>query len=145
MHLTTYTDYSIRVLMLLKLKYNQRVTVPEVSEYFGVSKNHIVKVANNLAKLGLIKTTRGKGGGMVLAPEAGTAPLGNLIKELEPNKNLITCVNKQGQDCAIMCACKLMPKLNTALDNFYEELNQYTLSDIVLTKQPNQSILTIQG
>ena len=81
---------------------------------------------------------------MVLAPEAETVPLGKLIKELEPNKNLITCVNKQGHDCAIMCACKLMPKLTAALDNFSAELNQYSLTDIVQTEQPSHSILSAQ-
>lgn len=144
MNLTTFTDYSLRVLMYLKLRNGERATVSEVSEYFRVSQNHIVKVVHNLGKMGLIETSRGKGGGFALLPEADHARVGDLVRLLEPDKELIACTDKSGQACTIAPACLLVPVLDSALEKFYGELNRYTLADIVNEKHIEQAVSSLK-
>ncbi|MGD2118326.1 MAG: Rrf2 family transcriptional regulator [Chromatiales bacterium] len=131
MHLTTYTDYSLRVLIYLKINEGKLCHVAEVSDYFQISKNHIMKVVNNMAHLGLIDSVRGKGGGIRLNPQANDQKIGDLVRQLEPEKMLVQCVNKEGKLCEVAPICKLTAVLDGALDGFYGELNNYTLKDIV--------------
>ena len=69
MQLTLYTDYSLRVLIYLGTYPGKQVTITEVAECYKISRNHLVKVVNNLSNLGYIHTARGRGGGMLLAHE----------------------------------------------------------------------------
>lgn len=144
MNLTTFTDYSLRVLMYLKLRNGTRVTVSEVSEYFGVSQNHIVKVVHNLGKMGLIETSRGKGGGFALLPHADQTRLGDLVRLLEPDKDMVACTDKSGVACTIAPACLLVPILDSAVEKFYSELNRYTLADIVNAQQSDKAVSSLK-
>lgn len=141
MHLTTFTDYSLRVLMYLSLKSPNRVTVGQISEFFNVSRNHVVKVVNNLAHLGLIHTARGKGGGMELLPAAWEVPMGDLVRQLEPDARVINCTARDGKVCSIAGMCNLSKALDDASERFHEELNRYRLVDVVRRRpQPKQPL-----
>ena len=144
MHLTTFTDYSLRVLMYLKINDAALATVAEISQYFDVSQNHIVKVVNNLSRLGLIQTQRGKGGGIRLLEAANQQKIGSLVRELEPTKEPVQCINKEGKECAITHACKLNSMIDQAMQNFFDELDNYTLDDIVVLSQPSQPVIQIK-
>ena len=62
MQLKLYTDYSLRVLIYLAAKPEDKVaTITDIAKAFGMSRNHLVKVVHNLSLLGYIITTRGKG------------------------------------------------------------------------------------
>ena len=70
MRLTLYTDYSLRVLLYLgSMDSDKLATIKEISESYGISKNHLMKVTHELGKLGYIETIRGRGGGIRLATE----------------------------------------------------------------------------
>ncbi|HDR9318908.1 TPA: Rrf2 family transcriptional regulator, partial [Burkholderia vietnamiensis] len=46
MHLTLYTDYTLRVMMYLALKYpgGGVSTIDEIAGAYGISRNHLTKV-----------------------------------------------------------------------------------------------------
>ena len=44
MRLTTFSDYTLRVLMYLALHPDRFVTIPEIAAAFGISANHLMKV-----------------------------------------------------------------------------------------------------
>lgn len=143
MHLTQYTDYSLRVLMYLRIHSEGLSTVNEISEFFQLPKNHIVKVVSNLSRLQLIHSQRGHGGGIRISDDINKHRIGDLVKVLEPDKGLVQCINKQGEACKITHACKLNGILDVALERFYEELNQYTLDDVVLLHDPGNTTIDL--
>ena len=61
MKLTTFTDYSLRVLIYLAADPTRRATIAEIAASFGVSENHLVKVIHFLGRQGWIDTVRGEG------------------------------------------------------------------------------------
>lgn len=67
MRLTTFTDYSLRVLIYLAGRPEHRATIAEVASAFDISEHHLVKVVQFLGKEGVLLNTRGRGGGMQLA------------------------------------------------------------------------------
>ncbi len=52
MRLTRYTDYSLRVLMYLAVRPDRFGTVQAVAEAYGVSRNHLMKVVQDLNRQG---------------------------------------------------------------------------------------------
>ena len=66
MRLTSFTDYSLRVLMYLAVKPEQLATIPDIAKAYAISENHLMKVVHAMAQQGWLATTRGKGGGVHL-------------------------------------------------------------------------------
>ncbi len=130
MQLTQFTDYSLRVLIYLaRLPEPGMTTITEIAEFHRISRNHLVKVVNNLANAGFILTTRGKGGGMRLSRPAHTIGLGEVVRLTESNMNLVECFDTKANQCRITRGCSLKAALYEARRAFVAVLDKYTLED----------------
>lgn len=130
MRLTRYTDYALRMLMHLAAHDGRLCSISEISEAFGVSRNHLMKVANDLGRAGYISPVRGRMGGLRLARAADQINLGDVVRHTEDGFALADCAN-----CIIAPACGLTGALASALDAFLKVLDGYTLADIA-SKRP---------
>ena len=74
MKLTTFSDYTLRVLMYLASERQRLVTIPEIAAAYEVSENHLMKVVHQLGRAGVIESVRGKGGGIRLARDCFCCP-----------------------------------------------------------------------
>ena len=132
MQLTLYTDYSLRVLVYLGLKTHALVTISEIAENYGISRNHLVKVVHNLSTNGYVDAIRGKGGGLRLARPAAQINIGDVIRHTEPNFNLVECFDNVDTDgCPIDGMCKLKGALRKAHRVFMEVLDEVSLADVL--------------
>jgi len=122
MRLTLYTDYSLRVLMYLGLKRDGLATIAEVSESYGISRNHLMKIVHQLGLLGYVETVRGKGGGIRLARPAGAINLGEVVRRMEEDLALVQCFDPVAAKCRIESACVLRSVLGEALGAFLADL-----------------------
>lgn len=130
MQLTQFTDFSLRVLIyLVRLPAPGMATIPEIAEYHQISRNHLVKVVNNLANSGFVATVRGKGGGVRLARPAHTITIAEVIRLTEPNMNLVECFDAKANRCRIAKGCFLKSILYEARKDFLATLDRYTLAD----------------
>jgi Rrf2 family nitric oxide-sensitive transcriptional repressor len=127
MQLTQYTDYSLRVLAYLA-EVRDGATIGEVSEYFGISRNHLVKAVHNLSSKGFLVGTRGKGGGIRLARPAEQIRLGDVVRATEPNFAIVECFNPE-RSCVLSAQCGLQSPLQEALLAFLAVLDRHTLAD----------------
>lgn len=134
MQLTQFSDFSFRVLIYLaRLPEPGTSTINEISDYFKISRNHLVKVVNNLANHGFILTTRGKGGGLKLGRPAQSIGIGEVFRASEPNMELVECFNMKTNQCCIARACGLKGELYEARQAFVAVLDKYTLADAAAT------------
>lgn len=134
MRLTAHTDYSLRVLMYLNQE-RRPVTLNELSEKLRVSRNNLIKVSNQLAKLSFIETTRGRAGGLVIKEETGNKTLRDIVFQTEETFNIAECFSTERCDCTFLKNCSLRKSLSDALEAFLSSLAQKTLSDVTPKKK----------
>lgn len=129
MRLTSYSDYSLRVLIYLATHDQSKLSnIKEISEVYQLSKNHLMKIVHNLGKLGYIETIRGRNGGFRLAKSPSEINVGELVRRTEEDFYLVECF-KDHDNCVISPICSLKFVLNNALDAFLQVLDQYTIAD----------------
>lgn len=129
MQLTKYTDYALRVLMYLAMQDepDTKVQIKTISEKFGIPKNHLMKVVHQLGKENMIKTVRGKHGGIMLCQPPSDIIVGHVIRKFEMTLSPVNCEKPL---CQIQEICLLKPALFKAMEAFLSTLDQYTLADI---------------
>lgn len=130
MKLSLFTDYSLRVLMFAALK-RETFSLSEVAEAYDISRHHLVKVVNYLAKLGYLETRRGRGGGIALGMKPEDIRIGMVVRRTEDTPFIVECFDKQHNTCPINGSCRLKGALAQAVNAFYETLDRHTLSDLV--------------
>ena len=133
MKLTRFTDYSLRVLMHLGLQENGRVTIREISESYGISRNHLMKVVSLLTRMGYLDARRGPGGGIALARPASNICLADVVTDMEDDLNIVECFGAD-QECVIAPVCELKCILGQALVAYIDTLRKYTLADLLTPK-----------
>jgi Rrf2 family nitric oxide-sensitive transcriptional repressor len=131
MQLTVFTDYGLRSLMYLAANPDRLCSVKEIAEHYGISRNHLVKVVHRLAQLEYIASSKGKGGGIKLARDPAALKLGDLVRVLEPNMNVVECFDRETNTCRIVSACQLKHYLSDASQAFIDTLNRHSLADVV--------------
>ncbi len=134
MRLALHTDYSLRVLMYLS-GCDSRATVVEIATFYGISRDHVAKVVQRLARLGYIRSLRGVGGGVELAKPADKIRIGNVISDVEGNVHLLDCIASEEEVCVIQPGCKLRGVLAEAERIQMQYLNSVKLRDVVRSGQ----------
>jgi Rrf2 family nitric oxide-sensitive transcriptional repressor len=127
MHLTRFTDYSLRVLLYLACRPHETVSVEQISRAYGISRHHLVKIIQLLTELELVEGLRGRGGGIRLATAAREINIGRLVRRTEPHFNLVECFDPQTNTCPIAPACGLQKAFFQARQAFLSVLDGYTL------------------
>lgn len=142
MRLTIFTDYALRVLIYLGAHRDAKrlATIGDVASAYGISENHLMKVVHQLAKLGYLETTRGKGGGMQLARAPADINLGAVVRATEDDLALVECFQDGAPKCPIVHACALQGILARSLHAFMEVLDSHTLADLL---EPQAALVRI--
>src|SRR5512132_737536 len=135
MRLTSFTDYSLRVLIYVAAQPEGRATIAEVARTYDISENHLTKVVHFLGKAGFLANVRGRGGGLELARPASAINIGAVVRETEGNAIPAECFEEGSAICAISDVCRLRGVLDEAVRAFYGVLDRYTLQDLVRNRQ----------
>lgn len=131
MQLSKFTDYAFRTLIYLAKNTEKNSIVDEMSISLNISKDHLKKVVNKLAKTDYIISAKGRNGGLKLGLKPNEINLGEVIKYTEENLNLVECMNV-GCECPLLYSgCKLQGVISSSLNKFIEEMSKYTLQDIL--------------
>ena len=134
MRLTTFTDYTLRVLIYLGAHREEArlATIGDIAAaYGGISQNHLMKVVHHLAKQGFVETTRGKGGGMRLARAPEEIDIGAVVRGAEEDLAVVECFEAGNGNCTIEPSCALRAVLARAMHAFFAVLDGQTLADLL--------------
>jgi len=131
MRLTNFSDYALRVLMYAAARSDRLITIEETAQVYGISRAHLMKVANQLTRAGFLKATRGRTGGLALAKRPEKIRLSDVVRATEPDFALVECFTPEN-NCLITPRCRLKGVLREALNAFVATLDRYTLADLIL-------------
>lgn len=140
MKLSTFSDYSLRVLMYLGMEPGRLATIAEIAEAYGISEAHLMKVIHQLGRAGFIETVRGKGGGVRLGCSPREIVLGDVVRETEADNGLAGCFSET-KTCRLKGVCRLTGILDEALQALYVVLDGYTLADLLEPSEPLASAI----
>ncbi|HEC18018.1 MAG TPA: Rrf2 family transcriptional regulator [Gammaproteobacteria bacterium] len=143
MQLTLHTDYALRVLIYLAQKGDALATISEIADFYQISRNHLVKVVHHLAQENFVRTTRGKHGGMRLARNPNLIAIGDVVRRMEPNFDIVECFNNNNQPCTVTPVCTLKAVLHRASNEFLSLLDQYTVADAVEKNETAEQIFAV--
>ena len=136
MQLNKFTDYALRILMYISRPRESAYTIAEIATDLQVSQNHLVKVVHFMGKQNWLITTRGKGGGIRLHPDAVHLKVGEAVRTLQGENQIVECNNPT---CVLRSQCGLKGILDQALEQFYQYLNQYTLGEVLARSNINNT------
>jgi Rrf2 family nitric oxide-sensitive transcriptional repressor len=131
MKLSLFSDYALRVLIYASLRKGL-FQLQDVSEAYGISRNHLAQVVHRLGQLGYLENRRGRGGGCRLVLQPNEVRLGHLIRQTEDQLKVMECFDPLTNTCNLNGCCLVKGALAEAMSAFYTSLDRYTLADIAL-------------
>ncbi|MDO9284165.1 MAG: Rrf2 family transcriptional regulator [Aquabacterium sp.] len=131
MRLAEYTDYTLRVLMYCAARPQQSVTISELADHHGVSRNHLMKIVTDLGRLGMLATTRGRSGGLRLLMDPAKIRVGDVVRASETDFRLVECFDPDTSRCNLAPSCRLKGLFDAALHAYFKALDGMTLADLV--------------
>jgi Rrf2 family nitric oxide-sensitive transcriptional repressor len=129
MRLTSFTDYGLRALMRLAGEPDRSFTTDELAGELRISRNHLAKVVQELARAGYLKAQRGAGGGLRLSRAPDAISLGEIVRLLERRHAIVECFRADGGGCTLTAACRLRSKLAAAREAFLRTLDATALAE----------------
>ncbi|MFV2053331.1 RrF2 family transcriptional regulator [Aliiroseovarius sp. YM-037] len=140
MQLDKFTDYALRILMTLAVRDPERLPTSEIAAIFGLSENHLSKVATQLAREGFVTSERGRNGGLTLARPADQIVVGAVVRAVKKAQPVVECFGTD-QSCLILPACGLRDPLARAQEAFFATLDRYTLADVTKSRRALATLL----
>lgn len=130
MQLDKFTDYALRVLMTLAVRAPERVPTSEIATVFGLSENHLSKVATQLVRDGFAVSERGRNGGLTLARPADQIRVGDVVRAIKRDDPVVECFGTN-KSCLILPVCGLREPLSQAQEAFFASLDRFTVADVI--------------
>ncbi len=141
MRLTHHSNYAMRLLMYCALADRPICRIADIAGAYGISENHLTKIAQRLAQIGVIETVRGRNGGVRLAAAPELINVGDIISTTEENLVLVECFDLESNTCPLAPTCRFSKILKRGLAAFLSVLDGYTLADLIATPDPLRDLL----
>lgn len=127
MKLSTKGRYGLRALIdLAKYSTDDPVSITSISDRQGISERYLEQLMGLLKKSGLVKSIRGAGGGYMLAKDLEDISVGDVLRALEGNLELVDCpglVPEDGCKSADSCVTKYVWKrINDSINQAVDEI-----------------------
>ena len=144
MRLSVQTDYALRTLMFLAVKEGHH-SIADIASAYGISKNHLMKVAQRLTAEGFVESVRGRGGGLKLARPAADLNVGAIVRIIEDTGAFVECFDATTNSCVVTPACGLRHVLAGAVEAFAQHLDQITVADLVPDAESFERLLEMKA
>lgn len=145
MRLNLQSDYALRLLMQLATNTNTLCTIADVAACYGISRTHLMKVANTLGREGFIDTVRGRSGGLRLGRKASSISIGEVVRKTEGDFALVECLQGGKNNCLLTPTCRLKGVLAEATQAFMGVLDNYTIADLVANNDALRDLLNLEA
>jgi Rrf2 family iron-responsive transcriptional regulator len=130
MKLTRQSNYAIRVLIYCAVNEPELSRVADIARAHGISELFLFKLIKPLVESGLLKTVRGRHGGIRLGRPADEITLLDTIRLTEESFSMAECFEGGDVACPLVDSCDVNAALREALGAFFEVLESKTIADL---------------
>jgi len=110
MRLSSMADYAVVTMAAAARHCGQvRVNAGQLAEETGLPAPTVQKLVSRLTAAGLLRSSRGVGGGLKLARPAAAISLADIVEAVEGPITLTACVDQGKHDCGMEAACQVKP------------------------------------
>lgn len=129
MLLTKRNEYALQGMILLsRQKQGDPLSASILAQKLNTTPAFMSKIAQQLARAGLVETARGKRGGLMLKRPAGEITAGDVFAAVDGRLEVSACIN--GGHCRHH-VCPVFPVLARMQKDLNKRLNQAKLSTFV--------------
>ena len=130
MKLTRQSSYAIRTLIYCAVNDPGLSRVADIAKAHGISELFLFKLIKPLVENGLLKTVRGRHGGIKLGRPADEITLLDTIRLTEDNFAMAECFEGGDVTCPLVDSCDVNAALREALGAFFEVLDSKTIAEL---------------
>jgi Rrf2 family protein len=132
MKLSTKSHYGLNACYYLAAEYKDEgsASLKKLAALSGISEPYLEQILLLLKKAGIIYSSRGALGGYRLAKPPSEIPVGEVVRALEDNLEIVGCRNS-ACDCAAGINCKTKAVWSKVYDAINETLDNIRLSELV--------------
>ncbi|WP_068311896.1 iron-responsive transcriptional regulator RirA [Polycladidibacter hongkongensis] len=145
MRLTQQTNYAVRALMYCAANPDKPSKVADIAAAFTMSETHLFKIMKVLVDADLMKTIRGRNGGIVLPRAATEITVGQVVRATEESFLLAECFDGGKPDCPLVNHCGFNAVLHEALEAFLAVLDKCTIADLAENRMGLRHLLQMDG
>ncbi len=128
MKLSSKTHYGLMACHILGRNYpNGTVSASALESYISVSGKYLEKIMRILSGRGIVAANRGASGGYYLAKPPEEIRIGDIVRALEDDMEIIECVTKDGK-CKCCPSSRVWKRLYNGIN---EVLDSITLKDML--------------
>lgn len=128
MKLSSKTHYGLMACHILGRNYpNGTVSASALESYISVSGKYLEKIMRILSGRGIVAANRGASGGYYLAKPPEDIRIGDIVRALEDDMEIIECVTKDGK-CKCCPSSRVWKRLYNGIN---EVLDSITLKDML--------------
>jgi len=128
--ITRDTDYAIRALTCIAGEKKKVVTVTALSGKLDMPRAYLRKILQRLSKGGLLKSSKGKGGGFSLACNPQKVTVFSIIEVFQGPFQLSEHIFK-GKKCPRIKTCRLKKKLDKIDKTVMQQLKAITILSLM--------------
>lgn len=132
MKMSSKARYGLYVAVELAKAYSRVdvVTVSELAQSTGVTEKYLEQIIALMKKADIVQSLRGAGGGYKLTDEPDRITVGQVLRAVEDNLEIVDCLHKDG--CSNKCNCvshNLWAKLYENINNYLDTISLLQLAE----------------
>ena len=145
MRLSSMADYAV-VTMAAASRHcgGARVSAAQIAEETGLPAPTVQKLVSRLTAAGLLRSSRGVGGGLKLARPAAAITLADIVEAVEDPIALTACMEHGRHDCTLESACMVRPHWPIVNEALREALAQVPLTRLAEASAPPEPLVPEQ-
>ncbi len=129
MKLSSKTHYGLMACHILGKNYpDSPVSASMLESYISVSGKYLEKIMRMLSSRGIVTASRGASGGYYLAKPPKEISIGDIVRALEDDMEIIECVKDDGK-CKCCPSSGVWKRLYEGINNLLDQMNLQQMID----------------
>jgi Rrf2 family protein len=128
--ITHDADYAIKALLAITRRSGEVTAVPELVATLGIPRPYLRKIMQTLARAGVVRSSRGRGGGFVLGPPAGKIFLADVIRIFQGPISFHDCLFRE-RICPDVRTCPLRETIGRLESRLVKDLETLSVASLL--------------